>query len=276
MWTGDGTAGDGAVSGVQSIERAASVLWALARADPQNSRLSDVAEVTGLGKGTAHRLLRALVAVGFARQDPGSKGYGLGLGLFALGRMAEQRLDIFHLARPALLRLAANTGDTVFLSVRDRLESVCIDRREGDFPIKTLTLDVGARRPLGVGAGSLALLAFLPDDRVQAIVGSLGAMLDRYPGFDSAVLHGLVAESRRRGYAFNQERVVVGMSAVGVPVYGPEGDVVAALSVAAISQRMGDDRRREIVQALQKEADILGGGDPSAANGKRRRRQAGV
>jgi DNA-binding IclR family transcriptional regulator len=264
------------VSGVQSIERAASVLWALARADPQNSRLSDVAEATGLGKGTVHRLLRTLVGIGFARQDPGSKGYGLGLGLFALGRTAEQRLDIFHLARPALLRLAAKTGDTVFLSVRDRLESVCIDRREGDFPIKTLTLDVGARRPLGVGAGSLALLAFLSDDQAQAIIDSLGSMLDAYPEFNPAMLHGLVAESRRQGYAFNQGRVVVGMSAVGVPVRGPEGDVVASLSVAAISERMGDDRRREIVEALQEEADRLGGVGLSAANGKRRRRQAGV
>ena len=270
-----GRAGNRAVSGVQSIERAASVLWALARADPQNSRLSDVAQATGLGKGTVHRLLRTLVDIGFARQDPGSKGYGLGLGLFALGRTAEQRLDIFHLARPALLRLAANTGDTVFLSVRDRLESVCIGRQEGDFPIKTLTLDVGARRPLGVGAGSLALLAFLPDDQVKAIIDSLGAMLDPYPAFNPTALHGFVAESRRQGYAFNRGRIVAGMNAVGVPVRGPEGDVVAALSVAAISERMGDKRRREIVGALQKEADMLGGG-ASGANDRRRRRQSRV
>ena len=67
-------------------------------------------------------------------------------------------------------RLAERTQDTVFLSARDRDEAVCLERVIGDYPIKTLTLSIGDRRPLGVGAGSLALLSALSDRAAEGNV----------------------------------------------------------------------------------------------------------
>ena len=83
-----------------------------------------------------------------------------------MGRSALQQ-DVSGTARPSLQRLAQKTGDTAFASILEGTAAICVAREVGDFPIRTLTLSVGDRRPLGVGAGSLALLASLSDDAIE-------------------------------------------------------------------------------------------------------------
>ena len=110
------------------IDRAARVLRALAGGPPEGLRLSEVTAVLDLGKATMHRLLRALVEVGFVEFDDAAKRYRLGYGIYALGASARH-FQIVDVARSALTRLAADTGDTVYLSVRDGNHAVCVDRR---------------------------------------------------------------------------------------------------------------------------------------------------
>ena len=74
-------------------------------------------------------------------------------------------------------RIAERTGDTVFLNVRSGPDVLCIDRKEGTFPIKTLIIEVGNRRPLGVGAGGIALLMPLPDEELERVVSANEARL---------------------------------------------------------------------------------------------------
>lgn len=230
---------------MQSLDRTLAVLRAVAAAGPHGARLAEVSAASGLSRSTAHRFLGALAQAGLLESD--GAVFHLGLALCSLGAAAANRYELRDLALPAMQRLAARTGDTVYLSLRDGAAAVCVERIEGAFPIRTLTLDVGDRRPLGVGAGSLALLAFRPDAEVEATLAALGPALAAYPAFDAAVLRDLVAETRWQGHAFNDQRVVEGMSAVGVPLVGADGAAVAALSVAAISSRLAGDRRADVV-----------------------------
>src|SRR6185369_6681577 len=96
--------------------------------------------------------------------------YLLGDAALVLGIAMQGRDHIRERARPTLVRLAELSGDTLLLSTRSGLESVCIDREFGSFPIRANYLDLGSRRPLGVGAGSLSLLAWLPDDEVATVL----------------------------------------------------------------------------------------------------------
>ena len=72
-------------------------------------------------------------------------------------------------------------------------------------------------------------------------------------------------ETRRQGYAFNDQGVIEGMSAVGVPVLGADGTALAALSVAAVTARMQAERRREVVDLLVAEARRLAAAMAGAA-----------
>lgn len=242
--------------GLKTIKRAASVLRALSEHDASGMRLSDLAAATGLHKATAYRILATLIGEGLVEQDQ-RRRYHLGAETWVLGMAAAPRFDIRQLAAPALDRIAEATGDTVFLSIQSNLEAICIDRREGAFPIRTLTLEIGSRRPLGVGAGSLALLAFLPDDEIEQTIAANAKSLARYHGFEPDDLRMLVAEARANGYSFNNARIVPGMSAVGVPVFGYRDRPAAALSCAAISNRMEQDRRATIVALLLEEAKAI-------------------
>lgn len=241
---------------VKSVQRTATILKLLATRSLAGWRLSDIARETGLRKATTHRLLSALVGTGFAYQNPADRRYHLGYEIIRLSTAAT-RYDLVELVRPALIRLARKTGDTVFLSMREGLEALCVDRQVGAFPIKTLTLEIGDRRPLGVGSGSLALLAFLPDEEVAEIIKANRPRLAKYPKFAPHILPGLVAQARTSGFAFNDGRIVSAMSAVAVPIHDPRGTVVAALSIASINERMGKARVKQIAAMLLDEAAKL-------------------
>ena len=81
--------------------------------------------------------------------------------------------------------------------------------------------------------------------------------LARYAGFAPPDLRVLVEQARASGYAFNEGRIVTGMSAVGVPILNHNGRPTAALSCAAISSRMQFERRAEIVSLLHAEAAAI-------------------
>jgi DNA-binding IclR family transcriptional regulator len=245
------TLGTGANQG-QTISRAAAVLRALARGN-QGRRLTDVATETGLTKPTVLRLLRALKGEGLAFTDT-TGSWRLGLGLVALGAAAADREGLRQLAADALSRLAARTEDTVFFSVREGAEIVCVDRQEGPYPIRTLLLGPGHRRPLGIGAAGMAVLAFLgPDDR-EAALASIAPRLKEWPGHSAQLLRQRSAKARRQGFALNDGQIMSAMWAVGVPVCDGSGQVVAALSIAAITERMQRPRLDEIVTLLRAEA----------------------
>ena len=200
--------------------------------------------------------LGGLVAHGLVDQERGTGRFYLSLKLIGWAMGAVDRFGLARLVGPALGRLSQRTQDTVYLSLRSGDEAICIERREGSFPIKTLTLRVGDRRPLGVGAGSLAMLAFLPDDEVERVLGALSAEQSRF-GLDEMTMRDMIASSRQLGYTLNDERLIQGMSAVGVPIRRPNGQPFAALSVAAISSRLQLPRRDSIVASLRQEAEQI-------------------
>lgn len=252
--------------GIQSIERAISILRAIGRRSG-GARLTDIAQETRLSKSTAHRILSTLAREKIIEQDAGTGHFLLGLEIFSLGASAADRFDLADIAHAAMVRLADRTGDTVYLNARIGYQAICIGRLEGAFPIKTLTLKVGDRRPLGIGAGNLAMLSFLPDADVTRAIEANATQISRFANFDAATLLEMVAATRRRGFALNDARIIPGMYAVGVAIIGRDGSPVASLSVAAITSRMQDERRANIVTWLIAEAKALEAQIDSATGG---------
>lgn len=241
---------------VKVIDRAARMLRALASHPHEGAAFTELMEQTALGKSTTHRLLSALVDTGFVLQDVASKRYRLGSAFALLSRNAMTQLRAAA-CQVSLEQMAQATDDTVFAQVAEGNAAVCIGRATGSFPIRTLTLDEGDRRPLGVGAGSLALLAAMPDAAIGKIVERNQRWLKQFPAHTPEVILELVEETRRNGFAFNTGRIVSGMHAVGVPVLGADGRAVASLSVAAITERLTPPRAAKIARMLQKEAVVL-------------------
>mgnify|MGYP002622808698 CR=1 FL=1 len=241
----------GRASPLSSVQKACRILSTLA--DSGRARLTDIAAAANLNKVTTLRILEVLTREGFVRRDEVSKTYALGDQSLVLSSAARNRDDLRARARPALVRLAQHSDDTVLLSVRQGAEAVCIDRETGSFPMRAAYLDIGSRRPLGVGAGSTALLAWLPDEEIDALMPQTAAALPRFPRIGIDDVRENIRLARERGYVLVVDQVVEKMGAVGVPVMGLDGRPVAALSIAALSDRIAS-RKDELVRMLKQEA----------------------
>lgn len=153
-----------------SLQRGFGIIRALAASNGDSIRLTDIVTATDLTQPTAHRILRALMAEGIVEQDERAKAYRLSVEFFALAVRAGHRSNLRDLCRPLLLRLSAALGDTLFLLVRSGYDAMCLDRSEGPFPIRSSTGDIGSKVVLGVGQGTMAILAFLPEDEQEEII----------------------------------------------------------------------------------------------------------
>ena len=245
-------------TGAQSIERAIDVMRRVAEAGVNGVRLTDLVNATGLKQPTVSRLLGALMREGLIEQDGANRRFYLGVEAFALGAIASARFGIHKLALDALLQLAATTEDSAFLSIPRDTVSICLHREEGAFPIRTQVLKAGDRYPLGVGAGSLAILAAMPDVDVDRVIAkNMAWVAEAFPTHSPSRLRQLVTETRRAGFAVNSGLIVSGSWGIGVAVIGTDGKPAGALSVAAIESRMGEPRRREVAKLLQAAAAEL-------------------
>jgi DNA-binding IclR family transcriptional regulator len=243
----------------RNVLRLLAVLDALSKASAQGLRLTDVIEATGLGKTTAHRILAGLMSQNLAEQDPETGRFFIGVKMLSWATAARDRFSLVRLVEPALVRISRQTQDTVYLVVRSGDDIVCLDCREGAFPIKVLTLNVGDRRPLGIGAGSLAILSALPDAEIDRIFAGNAEAMAAYP-FDEVRLRQMIAATRQNGYAYNNVHVLQGlenvteMAGIGVPIRKRDGMPVAALHLTGVTSRLDPPRRENLVATLHQEA----------------------
>lgn len=234
--------------GTQSIRRAIQVLHAVAA--HKDMRLTQISNEVGLHVATTRRILVSLVDMGFLQTSGNHSTYSLGPMVLHLGQVARDQNVIIEPFRSRLEEIAKRSGDTVLLSVRSQNDAVCVLRVEGAFPIRTMIIDVGSIRPLGAGAGSLALLAWLPDQQVERII-TLHASAYPKLSIQAEQVRNLVKQSRKLGYALNDGLMLKGISGLGIPISDTAGNIVAAISITAISSRMKEPRARELVAMVR-------------------------
>jgi DNA-binding IclR family transcriptional regulator len=196
-------------------------------------------------------MLSVLNQEGFLTYDRVSKRYRLGLELHLLAGSAYQ-FTIRNHFRAALEKIAHETGDTAFLLIRSGNDALCIDRVEGKFPIRIIAIDIGIRRPLGIGAGSLALIAFLPPDQMESVLLANARRFPQYKNLSVEDIRSLSSASRRVGYVVSEGLFHEGVISMGIPIFNKKGEVIAAVTVSSIAQRMDEKRRSKIFQAVKK------------------------
>ena len=257
------------LAGAQSIHRVIAILRVVAQYNQQGVRLAKVAQKVDLHRATVHRMLSVLVKEQLVTQDPISKLYQIGFELYAMGTAAQQFSirDVFH---SAIERIAEKTGDTCYLVIQSGNDAMCIDRVVGKSPIQVLTFEVGELRPMGIGAGSLAILSSMPEKHVDAIIDANKLRYHNYNNKSDADIKRFVSKSRQLGYGLSDKVVTSQTVGVGVAIKDKGDKVLAAISVAGIVQRMGNKRQKEIVALIESEIKAMGFFcDRSKSNGKR-------
>lgn len=239
--------GNATPSQVQSVDRAISVLELLARNG--ETGITDIAGELGVHKSTASRLLSVLENRGLVEQLGERGKYAIGFGVVRLAGAAAGRMDLAKLGRQTCQNLAESLGETVNIAIADDGVAINISQARGAAAITTQNW-TGQRTPLHATSSGKILLAYMGDVERKRL---LRRKLEQFTARTTIDADELTAELDRvaeDGYAACFEELELGMHAVAVPVLGPGGDVVAAMSASGPSYRLSKQRVRQIVRPM--------------------------
>ncbi len=228
---------------VQSLERAIALLGAVADVSPEGEPVAALASRCGLNRATAWRLLGTLEAHGLVDRDPATQRYAIG---FAMSRLAASAgVDgLVRRAHPVLVRLSERTGETADLAVARPLGLTYVD--EVAPPAVLAANWLGRQVPLHATSSGKALLAWLPDVEVSAL---LEERLTRYTPATLTSIKALRADltrTRERGYGYCVGELEPTLNGVSAPVLDRRGRPVAVLSVWGPHERVPPGRFAEL------------------------------
>ena len=221
---------------IQVIDRMMQLVDALT-ATPDPASLKSLAAATGLHPSTAHRILNVMVQNGFADRAEGGS-YRLGIRFLELGNVVRSRLSVRDIALPYMRELAAATGETVNLSVRQGDEIIYVERTAENRSMMRVVQVIGARAPLHITAAGKLYLSRDEAESVKAYAERTG--LKAYTPHSLKSLTALnreLTDVRKQGYALDQEEAEIGVRCIAAGVCDDAGQLVAGLSVSAPAER---------------------------------------
>lgn len=221
---------------LSSVSMAIRILKAF-EGDDAEIGVTELARRLGIAKSTVHRLVVTLMAEDFLEQNHETGRYRLGLGLFGLGSLVRNRMDLSTEARTLLMDLRQETDETVLLAVPAGPEIMYIRVQPSRQAVR-ISAEIGMRAPYHSTAAGRAMLAFQPESRIVALTGASLPPQTPKTITDPDKLQKLLGNIRRLGYAVEDEENELGMRAIAAPIHDAQSEVVGAVAVAGPVQRL--------------------------------------
>jgi IclR family pca regulon transcriptional regulator len=212
--------------------------------------VADAARASGATRAAARRCLLTLVELNYLELS--GRDFRPLPRLRRLGGTLSERDKLAQIAQPLLERARDEVSESVSLAVLDDDQSLFIARAEAQHYVQT-GVRVGAYLPLYCSATGRILLGRLTD-------GDIAQRLSRHPMIARAPrtlvtmpdILSAIRTAAKNGYAIIDEELALGIRAMAVPVFGANGDIVAAVSVSAASARVKvSDLRKRLLPVLQ-------------------------
>ncbi|RGE16304.1 IclR family transcriptional regulator [Leucobacter sp. wl10] len=237
--------------------RVAEVLLAFA-GSKEPIGITDIARATGLSKAVVHRIVQTLCASGFLWQNHETRKYQVGFAAFSLVDSANQTSKFRRHGMEVLANLAETTGETTTLSGRIGHRRVYVGQVESRQLVR-ISVEVGAAHPLTIGASGAAILAFLPEDEVEAVLNAPVPAMSATTITEPELLRERLRAVRRDGFARTTGERVRDSTSFAAPVRNRFDEVIGAISVAALTSRLTHERERALAAQAIEAADALSG-----------------
>jgi DNA-binding IclR family transcriptional regulator len=211
--------------------------------------LREIAELLGVHRTTALRMLQTLSAAGFVRRDDAGR-YGVGFRLAGLARAAIDQFDLRALVHPYLERLSGSTGQTIQFAVPAPPHIVYVDKIEPPDGIGLNTV-VGGFVVVHTAGVSKAILAMLDEGQRERILSA--ASFERFN--DStlttrAALEARLGDVRAQGWATDEGEYDAVSNCIAAPILDHAGRAAGAISITTFRQRMDIDALRRFLPEL--------------------------
>jgi DNA-binding IclR family transcriptional regulator len=234
---------NGGAASVQSVDRALSILEVLARVG--TAGVTEIAAELGVHKSTAFRLVSTLESHRLVEQAGDRGRYALGVGLLRLAGATTARLDLVQEARPVCRQLAADTGETVNITVLAEHSALYLDQVAGSSALQSHNW-VGQHIPLHATSNGKVLLSELEPDKLDESLGSLSRFTPETIT-RKAKLREELELVRQQGYSVAIDELEIGLTAVAAPIRNAHGDIVASISISGPTFRLTDERMDEVI-----------------------------
>jgi DNA-binding IclR family transcriptional regulator len=243
-------------SGTQSIERTFRIIREVASHYHYGARLTDVARLCELDKGTTRRVLACLVRERVIDQRASDSRYVPGPLLFELGLAVPAYRTLQDACRAPMERAARRCKGASFVYLRSGAEVVCLSRFDYK-PVKGAWAQPGTRRWMASLAAGLAILVELPSREGDAIVDAYFKLLATKGDVRVDERRSVVERSRAIGLGINDGKVAHGLASVAVPIRDAAGTPFASLSIVCDEGPFDDARLEEVVAALRVDAALI-------------------
>lgn len=243
------------VTPVRSVARAVDILMVLGDGPGQ---LGDISAAAGLSKATTYRILSTLKQKGMVLRAEATGEYRLGPGCFRLmSSLVDRRAGFPFDAEADLRALRDATRETITVHVRAGQSRMCIEELPSPEPIRYVA-GLGVSAGIHVGSAGKVLLAFMPEDELEALLPTLDLRsMTSNTITDLGMLRAEIDATRARGTAFSRGERVVGGVGVSAPVLDERDHAVAAISVLGPADRIDDARLAEFERLVRRTAESI-------------------
>lgn len=238
---------------LQSVDKALSIIDLLCEYESLSAQ--EVAQLSGIGKSTAFRLLTTLENRGFLRKDPSAR-YSLGVKFFSIKMLMTDRRELAGIMHPFLVELNEQTRETCHLSMlTENAEALFLDNLPGKAQVRVSSA-VGQSRPLYAIASGKAMLAFQPRSFVRNYAEHVVFEPRTIKTIKNvATLYQQLNEIRETGYAYDDEEFELGLTCFSAPILNSKQEAIAAFCVSGPTARMRQNQEHCIAALKQAAAD---------------------
>lgn len=223
---------------IKSIDKAAKILECFL--EHEELGVTELVSLTGYAKSTIFDTVSTLCFHKFLTQDEENNKYGLGIRVFQLGELYSKRNELAKRAKQYCQALSNKWNATVHLAIPDQGYVVYIGKYDSEEGMVSASF-IGKRLPMNATGLGKAMLAYLDDEYFEeyiftkpfrkltpnTIMGREDLLKDR-------------EVTRQRGYAIDNEEIVVGLKCIAAPIFNNDDEVIAAISVSKLTPSLGE------------------------------------
>lgn len=241
---------------ISSLEKAFSVIELMTHKALWDLR--ELANVSGLPKGTLQRILLTLEELGYVRQERRGGAYGLTLKFFQTGRRVVGNNNLVEMARPHCRALLEAVNETVNLCMASGQDMVVVDQQVSRHHLRLDSI-IGSSFPIYPSASGKIWLAFQEERETLRQLQALnrnGAALspDAVNDFIAEL-----AEVRREGIAFDYEEIFEGVRCVAAPIFDYSGNIVATIGCSVPTIRLTEELSARLIREVCQKAQTISG-----------------